>query len=127
MSYEFIGLIGGNILVCWKTIFEFGIGEVDTLDLILLTEYNGPGSMDGGLLDCWTGIWGGLWNRITGEEIIFCVFITTGGFIISFYVIGTGGWWKEKVLVIWGDRLLFKLLGCFEFCKFYIIFLVYPI
>lgn len=90
-------------------------------------EYNGPGSIDGGLLDCCTGNWGGLWKRITGDDIIFCEFITIGGFIITFYVIATGGWWNEKVPVIWGDKLLFILLTCFEFCKVYCIFLFYSI
>lgn len=99
---------------------EFGIGDVDILEFMLLPEYKGPGIIEGGLLDCWTGICGGgLWKRITGEEIILCELITTGGFIITLYVTGRGGWWKEKVPVSWGDKLWFKLvLSCLEFCKF---------
>lgn len=105
-------------------IFELGMGEVDILDFMLLAEYKGPGSMEGGLLDCcWAGsCGGGLWKRITGEEMILCVLTIWGGFTMTFYVIVFDAlWWNEKVPVNCGDKLwlLFKLLlSCLECCKF---------
>lgn len=34
---------------------------------------------------------GGLWNLMTGDEMIFCVLIMIGGIVITFYVVGVGG------------------------------------
>lgn len=117
MIYEFIDLIVGNILVCWNTILEFGMGDVDTFErifMLLLVEYKGFGIIEGGLLDdcTWSG---GLWNLMTGDEMIFCVLIIIGGIVITFYVVGIGGWWNENVPVICGDNVWLRLLVCIEF------------